>query len=313
MAGPRGAVPPERLELTQVGQRLSFLYAEHCVVHRDANALTLTDQRGVVHVPVAALAALLLGPGTRITHGAMSVIGDCGVSVAWVGEMGVRYYAHGRPLAKSSRMAEAQARIVTNQRSRLRCARSMYGMRFPGEDVEGLTMTQLRGREGARMKRIYSAESARTGVPWGRRAYAPDDFESGDDINRSLTSANAALYGVAHAVIVSLGCIPALGVVHTGTDRSFVYDVADLYKAEISIPAAFDAVADGEPEPERRVRRHVRDRIAETRLLPRIVRDLHQLLEVSNQEDLGIGDLLLWSELETVSSGMNWSEELALP
>lgn len=311
MARQPGAVPPKRPELAQVGQRLSFLYAEHCVVHRDANALTLTDARGVVHVPVAALAVLLLGPGTRVSHGAMSLIGDCGVSVAWVGEMGVRYYAHGRPLATSSRMAEAQARIVTNQRSRLRCARAMYAMRFPGEDIDGLTMSQLRGREGARMKRVYAAEAARTGVEWGRRAYSPDDFEAGDDINRCLTSANAALYGIAHAVIVSLGCVPSLGVVHTGNDRSFVYDIADLYKAEISIPAAFDAVASGEPDPERRVRRAVRDRVAECRLLPRIARDLHTLLDVPD-DDLGIGELLLWSELDAVAAGMNWADEASL-
>lgn len=311
MAAPRGAAPPERPELTQVSQRLSFLYAEHCVVHRDSNALTLADERGVVHVPIASLAALLLGPGTKITHGAMSLIGDCGVSVAWVGEMGVRYYAHGRPLAKSSRMAEAQARIVMHQRSRLRCARAMYDMRFRGEDTESLTMSQLRGREGARMKRVYAGEASRTGIPWGRRSYAPDDFEGGDDINRCLTAANAALYGVVHAVVVSLGCVPSLGVVHNGTDRSFVYDIADLYKADISIPAAFDAVADGEPEPDRRVRRLVRDRIVTHRLLPRIVRDIHDLLGVHDEAEMDVGDLLLWSELETVAAGVNWAQESA--
>lgn len=311
MAAPRGAPPPERPELTQVSQRLSFLYAEHCVVHRDSNALTLTDDRGVVHVPIASLAVLLLGPGTRITHGAMALVGDCGVSVAWVGEMGVRYYAHGRPLATSSRMAEAQARIVTNQRTRLRCARAMYDKRFRGEDTESLTMSQLRGREGARMKRVYAREASRTGITWGRRSYAPDDFEGGDDINRCLTAANAALYGVVHAVVVSLGCVPSLGVVHNGTDRSFIYDIADLYKADISIPAAFDAVADGEPEPDRRVRRLVRDRIVTHRLLPRIVRDIHDLLGVHDEAEMDVGDLLLWSELETVAAGVNWSQESA--
>src|SRR5690606_33637572 len=214
MNGRPGTPPPERIELARVSDRISFLYAEHCTVHRNANALTLTDQRGVVHVPAASLGVLLLGPGTRITHSAMAVIGDCGVSVAWVGESGVRYYAHGRPLAKSSRMAEAQARIVTNQRSRLACARTMYAMRFPGEDLSGLSMHQLRGREGARMKRAYAAEAERTGIPWRSRQYSPEDFAAGDDINRSLTAANAALHGVVHAVVVSLGCIPALGIVH---------------------------------------------------------------------------------------------------
>lgn len=307
----RGTPPPDRLELFRVEDRISFLYAEHCTVHREANALTLTDERGVVHVPAAALGCLMLGPGTRITHAAMGVIGDCGVSVAWVGEHGVRYYAHGRPLAKSSRMAEAQARIVSNQRSRLACARRMYEMRFPGEDVSGMSMHQLRGREGARMKNVYAVESTRTGVPWSRRSYSPSDFDSGDDINRALTAANAALYGVTQAVIVSLGCVPALGVVHSGTDRGFVYDIADLYKAEVSIPAAFDSVADEAiVDPGSGVRRLVRDRIVEHRLVRRITHDLHDLLGITDGTDLDGGDLLLWSELEAVPSGRDWSSDV---
>lgn len=313
MARPTGAPPPERQELTRAVDRISFLYAEHCVVHRAANAVTLTDQRGVVHVPAAALGVLMLGPGTRITHGAMSVIGDCGVSVAWVGEIGVRYYAHGRPLAKSSRMAEAQAAIVSHQRRRLDCARRMYEMRFPGEDFTTLSMAQLRGREGARMKRVYAAEAERTGVRWSRRAYSPDDFEAGDEVNRTLTAANAALYGLVHAVICSVGAVPALGVVHSGTDRAFVYDIADLYKAEISIPATFDTLAAGSEDPVRDVRRAVRDRVTEAKLLRRVVADIHTVLGVVDDLDAELGDLLLWSDLQPVPSGTNWDEERHLP
>lgn len=39
------------------------------------------------------------------------------------------------------------------------------------------------------------------------------------------------LYAVCQAAIVSLGYSPALGFVHTGKQLSFVYDIADLYKA----------------------------------------------------------------------------------
>ena len=34
---------------------------------------------------------------------------------------------------------------------------------------------------------------------------------------------------------LALGCSAALGFIHTGHHRSFVYDIADLYKAELSI------------------------------------------------------------------------------
>ncbi|MDO5645748.1 MAG: type I-E CRISPR-associated endonuclease Cas1e [Dermabacter sp.] len=307
MTGQRGTPPPERVALARAEDRVSFLYAEHCTVHRAANALTLTDQRGTVHVPAASLAALLLGPGTRITHGAMSVIGDCGVSVVWVGEYGVRYYASGRPLAASARMAEAQARIVTNQRNRLACARAMYAKRFPGEDISACSMAQLRGREGARMKNVYASEAARTGVQWSRRQYSPEDFDAGDPINRSVTAAAAALYGVAHAVIVALGCVPSLGVVHAGTDRSFVYDIADLYKAQVSIPAAFDAVASDAVDPAIEVRRLVRDRVVSASLIRRMIADIHELFAIDQDIELDISDLLIWSELDAVPAGMNWS------
>ncbi|GAB3079024.1 hypothetical protein GCM10027157_10840 [Corynebacterium aquatimens] len=176
-----------------MGDRISFLYVERAVVNRDGNALTISDSRGVAHVAATQLAVLLLGPGTRITYAAMALLGDAGVSTVWVGERGVRYYAHGRPPAKSSRMSELQARIVTNQRTRLDCARRMYDLRFPHEDIAGLSMSQLRGREGARMKKIYATEAERTGVEWDRRNYDPNDFESSTPINKALTAANAAL------------------------------------------------------------------------------------------------------------------------
>lgn len=305
-------VPIARHALARVGDRISFLYAERCVVNRDGNSLTIMDQRGIAHLPATQIAALLLGPGTKITYAAMALLGDAGVSTVWVGERGVRYYAHGRPPAKSSRMAEIQAEVVTHQRKRLNCARRMYAMRFPGEDVSSLTMAQLRGREGARMKKVYEAESKRTGVYWNRRSYDPNDFESSDPINQALTAASAALYGVAHAVIAALGFVPALGVVHTGTDRSFVYDIADLYKAEISIPAAFDTVAAAKGKPTVEVRRHIRDYVVSHRLMPRMVKDLKSLFDIPDDELVSDVELMLWSELEVIASGVNWAEEETL-
>lgn len=101
------------------------------------------------------IGVLLLGPGTDITHRAMEILGDVGTSVIWVGERGVRQYAHRRALARSTRMLEKQANLVTNRNKRLEVARKMYQMRFLGEDTTGLTMQQLRGREGARVRSTY--------------------------------------------------------------------------------------------------------------------------------------------------------------
>ncbi|GAA1943287.1 type I-E CRISPR-associated endonuclease Cas1e [Kitasatospora viridis] len=272
----RGQSTPR--ELTRVSDRLSFVYLERCVVHRDANAITADDADGTVHIPAATIGALLLGPGTRITHQAMSVLGECGAGVVWVGENSVRYYASGRALTRSSGLAEAQAAAWANRRSRIDVARAMYRTRFPDEDPAGLTRHELLGREGTRVKECYRRESLRTGVRWHGRRYTPGDFASGDTPNQAVTAAAQCMYGIAHAVVAALGCSPALGFVHSGHELSFVLDVADLYKTDVGIPAAFDAAADGDEDIAARTRRALRDRNRETRLLDRCVDDIKRLL-----------------------------------
>lgn len=302
-----GPPPPALPELVRAEDRLTFVYVERCIVHRDANAVTATDERGTVHIPAAGLGALLLGPGTRISHQAMVLIGQSGATAVWVGERGVRCYAHGRSLARSSRLLEAQAELVTNTRSRLAVARRMYAMRFPGEDVEGLTMQQLRGREGARVRRLYREHSARTGVEWKRRDYDVEDFASGDRVNQALSAANTSLYGVAHAVVVALGCSPGLGFVHTGHELSFVYDVADLYKADITIPVAFEVAASTTEDIPADARRAVRDRLFDGKLLERCVRDVRRLLltdDDSPVDALPDADVVyLWDETDDPVAG----------
>ncbi|CAM3054856.1 type I-E CRISPR-associated endonuclease Cas1e [Actinomyces slackii] len=287
---------------------MSFLYLEHCVVHREDGALTARNDQGTIRVPAASLVAVLLGPGTSVSHQAMSLLGECGTTAVWVGERGVRYYAHGRSLATSTHLLIEQAARVSSPQKRLKVARQMYCWRFAGEDVEGLTMQQLRGREGARVREVYRENSRRTGVPWIRRDYRPDDFEASDPINQALSAAHAALYGVVHAVIVSLGCSPGLGFVHTGHERSFVYDVADLYKADITIPVAFDVVAEGMEDLTGTTRRRVRDRIFELKVIERAVRDIHAMLEVEESEDLAINVVSLWDyQRKAVEGGSNYA------
>lgn len=82
----RGVRPSEPTELTRAQDRLTFLYLEHCTIGRDSNSLTATDANGVIHIPGAALGVLMLGPGTRVTHQAMSVIADSGSTAIWVGK-----------------------------------------------------------------------------------------------------------------------------------------------------------------------------------------------------------------------------------
>ncbi|MFD4635387.1 type I-E CRISPR-associated endonuclease Cas1e [Streptomyces sp. NPDC058284] len=312
-AGRRATLTPRHLART--GERVSFIYLERCTVHRDANAITVQDADGTTHIPSATIATLLLGPGTRITHQAMSVLGETGAAVAWVGEHGVRFYAGGRALSRSAALLEAQATQWANVRSRLAVARAMYRLRFPDEDPDGLTRHQLLGREGDRVKDCYRAQAARTGVRWHGRKYTPGDFSSGDPVNQGITAAAQCMYGIAHAVVTSLGCSPGLGFVHAGHELSFVLDIADLYKTEIGIPLAFDIAAEGPEDVGPRTRRGLRDRINETGLLDRCVKDIKYLLLPGAQaeEDDRAGEqdrVTLQSDQDHhVAAGVNYSSE----
>lgn len=292
-----GAKKPERYELGRVRDRVTFLYLEHAKLNRQDSAIQVTDQRGIVYVPAAIISVLMLGPGVDVTHRAMELIGESGLGVVWVGEYGVRQYAYGRSLNHSSALLEAQASLVSNQRSRVLVARRMYQMRFPDDDVSQLTMQALRGKEGARVRRVYLEQSEKTGVAWSRREYNPDDFDAGTPINKALTAAHQALYGLSYSVISALGASAGLGFVHTGHDLSFVYDFADLYKAEFSIPVAFEVASAYSDDSDigSRTRLAMRDTFKDGKLLVRMVRDLKSLLGVPD-EDSDVDMINLWDD-----------------
>ncbi|GAA4617625.1 type I-E CRISPR-associated endonuclease Cas1e [Saccharopolyspora hordei] len=282
--------------LHRLVDRVSSVYIERSHLDRDDNAVVVINKRETVRIPAAMIAVVLLGPGTRTTHAAISLLADSGTAVCWVGEHGVRMYAAGVGASRGTTLLQRQAWLVSRTKERLAVARAMYAMRFPGEDVSTMTMQQLRGREGARVRRLYRDHARRTGVKWTGREYVPGDaFAAGDDLNRLLSAANAALYGICHAVISGLGASPGLGFIHTGAATSFVMDIADLYKADYTIPLAFDLAASGLTD-ERDARVGLRDRITQDQLLPRIVRDVKALLGHPDVEDAEPDTNRIWDE-----------------
>lgn len=306
-----GAKKTELNELPRIGDRVSFIYVEHAKINRTDSAISVYDNRGIVTIPIAMLGVLMLGPGTDISHRAMELLGDTGTSVVWVGERGVRNYAHGRALAHSTKLLEKQAKLVTNTKTRLNIARKMYQMRFQGEDVSFLTMQQLRGREGARVRKLYNNLAKETGVEWAKREYDIDNFKDGTVVNQALSSANVALYGLVYSVIVALGISPGLGFVHTGHDLSFVYDIADLYKADITIPIAFEIASKYSSDDDigRITRLRVRDEFVDGKLMARIVKDLQYLLEVEEDSSVYVETMNLWDEKkEHVKYGISYEE-----
>ncbi|MBB6349896.1 type I-E CRISPR-associated endonuclease Cas1e [Nonomuraea muscovyensis] len=310
--GQRGMSSPR--ELTRMGDRISFIYLERCILHREDNAITAEDAEGVTHIPAATIGTLLLGPGTRVTHQAMSLLGDSGAGVVWVGEQGVRFYSGGRSLNRSSSLVEAQATKWANRRTRLEVAREMYRMRFPNENPDSLTRHELLGREGRRVKECYRKEAERAGVPWNGRIYVPGDFNAGDPVNQAVTAAAQCMYGIAQTTVAALGCAPGLGFIHSGHELAFVLDIADLYKTEIAIPIAFDVAAESPDDVGSRTRRAIRDHINKRRLLRRCVNDIKHLVLTEaasdNLDDEDIDRVTLQSDHGTeVEAGRNYADD----
>lgn len=294
--------------LPKFGDRLTFLYAEHVRVDRHENAIALHDADGMTPVPAASLAVLMLGPGSSITHAAVSVLADNNCLVIWCGEENVRFYAAGMGGTRSASRLIHQAALASNEESRLKVVKRMYRMRFEEELPEDISVEQLRGMEGSRVRTAYARMSAETGIPWSGRCYDRGNWKAADPVNRALSAANSCLYGVCHAAILSAGYSPAIGFIHTGKQLSFVYDIADLYKVDLTIPLAFRMAAENPPQLERSVRLACRDIFRQTRLVERIIPDIKLALDDSDDEDaLSVFDVdeALPADLWTPSSEMD--------
>jgi len=272
-------------DLPRFSDRWSHLYLEHGKLDCTASALVFRDADGETPVPIDQLALLKLGPGTSVTHAAMRILADNACMVAWVGEQGVRLYAHSTGATFSARRLINQAMLVSREETRMQVARRMYAKRFPGQDVSAKTMEQLRGMEGYRVRVCYEEWSRKTGVPWDGRTYDQDDWFKANAVNRCLSAANACLYGLCHAAIVGAGYSAGLGFIHVGKMLSFVYDIADLYKSELTVPMAFTMAAKDGPGLERETRLACRVAFHQAKLMRRILPDIAEVLDAA--DDLG--------------------------
>jgi len=267
--------------LPKLRDGLSYLYLEHGKIERKYKAVEFIDKEGRVMIPASSLALLMLVPGTSITHEAIKTLADNGCLVNWCGEEGVRFYAQGLGETRKSFKLIRQAELASDPDKRLQVVRRMYQFRFEEPLDDKLTIQQIRGMEGARVRYAYAEASREYGVPWHGRRYNRQGWNKSDPINRALSSANAALYGICHAAIVSIGYSPGLGFIHIGKQLSFVYDVADFYKAELTIPLAFKLTAESPKKLDARVRHACRDAFRSARLLSRIATDIDNVLNLT--------------------------------
>jgi len=270
----------QRSNLPQVSDKYPFIYLERGRLEIDDSSVKWIDSEGnLVRIPVALLNAILLGPGTSVTHEAVKVMTSANCTVCWVGEDSLLFYAVGQSPTADTRNFKRQMELAANKTSRLDVARKMFLYRFPREEIISKNLSELMGMEGKRVRASYELYAKKYQVHWGGRGYVPGKFELSDFTNKVLTAANAALYGILTSAVYSLGFSPHIGFVHSGSPLPFVYDLADLYKEELCIDLAFYLTREMHGIYNRhKVAEEFRERVIKIDLLGRISKDIKSIL-----------------------------------
>ena len=266
--------------LPQIKDRYPFLYLERGRIEIDDSSVKWIDsQNFVVRLPIATIGTILLGPGTSVTHEAIKVMSAANTTVCWVGEDSLLFYAIGQSPTSDSRFMRQQMSLASSPDTRTQVARRMFAERFPDDDISTASIHDLMGKEGLRVRALYEEKAREYGVGWKGRRYVPGKFELSDITNKILTAANTALYALVLSVVFSIGFSPYIGFVHTGSPLPFVYDIADLYKADLCIDFAFSMTARFAGDYDRKaLLDEFRKRVSEYMLLERMPDDIRRII-----------------------------------
>lgn len=270
-----------------IKDRTSLVFIEKGQLDVIDGAFVVVDATGIrTQIPVGSVACIMLEPGTRISHAAVGLAAKVGTLLIWVGEAGVRLYASGQPGGARSDRLLYQAKLALDEQGRLKVVRKMYELRFGEPAPERRSVDQLKGVEGARVRKMYQLLAKQYGVTWTRRDYDPESWEASDLPNRCMSVATHCLYGICEAAILAAGYAPAIGFIHTGKPLSFVYDIADIFKFDTVVPIAFKIAAQNPEarEAERKVRLACRDSFRQTKILKRIIPIIEQILAAGGIE-----------------------------
>lgn len=282
---PSGLPPPKPIPLKE---RAAMVFVERARIDVVDGAFVAVDAAGArTHLPIGGIACLMLEPGARISHAAVSLAARAGTLVTWVGEGGVRLYSAGQPGGARSDKLLWQARLALDDTARLRIVRKMYALRFDEDAPQRRSIEQLRGIEGVRVRESYALLAQRFGVDWKRRRYDPGDWDAADIPNKCLSAATSCLHGLSEAAVLAAGYAPAIGFLHTGKPLSFVYDIADLFKLETVVPEAFRIAGEAskgrlDMAPERAVRIACRDTFRRSGLLAKIIPRIEEVLSAGD-------------------------------
>lgn len=281
--GERLFVKITRESLPQVKDKYPFIYLERGRLEIDDSSIKWIDcENNVVPLPVATLNALLLGPGTSITHDAVKTATAANCSICWVGEDSLLFYAAGFLPTADTRNMKKQMELAAHPEKSVEVARRMFARRFPDAELTGKNLKEMMGMEGHRVRSLYQQKAEEYQVGWKGRKFMPGKFETSDITNQILTASNAALYGILCSAVHSLGYSPHIGFIHSGSPLPFVYDLADLYKEHLCIDLAFMLTRDlAGRYNKQKVAAAFRERVIKMDLLARLADDISDVLGVS--------------------------------
>jgi CRISPR-associated protein Cas1 len=230
---------------------------------------------GDYRIPHQAVSLVLLGPGSTVSHDALRLLARHGTGLSAIGEDGVRLYTAQPLMPDQSALARAQVRAWADAKgARMMVARRMYAWRL-GEVLPHRDITVLRGIEGARVREIYRLTAERIGIRWNGRRYDRSDPLSADLPNQALNHAASAVEAAAAIAVAATAAIPQLGFIHEDSGQSFILDIADLFRDELTVPCAFKAALVAEKRPgesiERLTRRSVGERLRRDQVIPTMI------------------------------------------
>lgn len=262
-----------------IKDRNAMVFVEYGQIDVLDGAFVVIDKSGVrMHIPVGSVTCIMLEPGTRVSHAAVKLAAQVGTLLIWVGEAGVRLYASGQPGGARSDKLLYQAKLALDENLRLKVVRKMFELRFGEPAPVKRSVDQLRGIEGARVRKTYQLLAQQYGVKWQGRRYDPKDWEKGDVVNQCLSAATSCLYGVTEAAVLAAGYAPAIGFIHSGKPLSFVYDMADIVKFETVVPTAFQVASKSPHSPDRQTRIACRELFRSSSLLRRMIPLIEEVL-----------------------------------
>ena len=233
-------------------------------------------------IPLQGVSMILLGPGSTVSHDALRLLARARTALAAVGEDGVRLYTAPPLIPDRSGLARRQARLWADAEARLGIARRLYAWRL-GEVLPHRDLNVLRGIEGARMRETYRLAAQRFGIAWHGRRYDRANPKAADPPNQALNHASSAVEAAAAIAVAATATIPQLGFIHEDPGQSFVLDIADLFRDQVTVPAAFRAAKQAAKRPgeslERLARRETGTTLAKSNVVPAMIEKIKALFE----------------------------------